>query len=88
MVYGQRPTQGQKGPQTRSNFGQSQVEFGPKGLPHGLVEIKNLVRVPPLKIVSHVFFWGGVILFSTFLGFSRCDDQFYSKSFLDYLIKS
>ena len=42
MVYGQRPTQHLKGPTTRSNFGHSQVKFGPKGLPQGLVEIVKL----------------------------------------------
>ena len=42
MVYGPRPTQGPKGPQTRSNFGQSQVKFGPKGLLQNLVEIAKL----------------------------------------------
>ena len=39
---GQRPTQGLKGPLTRSSFGQSWVKFGPKGLPQGLVEIFKL----------------------------------------------
>ena len=54
MVYGQRPTQGPKGPLTRSNFGQSQGKFGPKGLPQGLVEI----------VRSNKYFY-----FCTFLGY-------------------
>ena len=40
--YGQRPIQGPKGPLTRSNFGQSKVKVGPKGLPQSLVEILKL----------------------------------------------
>ena len=40
---GQRPTQGLKGPLTRSSFGQSWVKFCPKGLPQGLLEIFSLL---------------------------------------------